>query len=269
MAVLRVRDGQGTVHDLTVIRGEKGEAAQVDYTAVAPALKGKKTGNPVVIKDASPLYHEMTLKSDVGGAEVTVYGKNLLDLSQSAVFTRCLYDEETGKVTSNIEDSYYCSFTLKYLNDLFLATKGTPITFSVQNTSASGRSVNVVIYGTRTDGEEYQGIDGVNQSFLTFTGEEAFTAIDRVVFRFNRMDSKGNDQTTVLSDFQIEVGETVTPYEPYREPWTLAGSDEGNYSRIGLRDGQGMTLFADSGTLTAAYNRDLNKAIAAIEEAVL
>ncbi len=268
MAILKVRDEQGAVHELLAIRGEKGDAAQVDYAAVAPALKGKKTGNPLKIDDPSPLYHEMILTSDVGGAHVTVYGKNLLDLSRAASFTRCTYDKETGKVVSNIEDSYYCSVTVRYLNDLLLAAKGTPFTFSVQSGSQEGRSTNVIIYGTRTDGEEYQSADNVDHAFVTFTVDDEFTAIDRLVLRFNRLASKGNDTTTVLSDFQIEAGEVVTDCEPYREPWTLTGSDEGEYARIGMQ-GKAMTLFADSGaTLTATYNRDIGKAIAAIEEAI-
>lgn len=266
MAILKVRDEQGVVHELLAIRGEKGKDAQVDYTGVANALKGSKTGNPVVIKDASPLYQEMTLKSDVGGATVTVYGKNLLDLSQVTV-GRCIRNEANTHVVSDISESYYCYLSLTYLNDLILACRGKSFTFSVKQENEKA-GTTVVIYGTRTDGRQFQSVEYLGRSVATVTVDDEFTAVDRVVLRFNQFATAHTDQTSVIGEFQLELGSAATEYEPYREPWTVTGSDEGAYPPIAIEDGQGMTLFADDGTLTAAYNRDLNRVIAAIEEAI-
>lgn len=270
MAILRVRDEQGAVHELLAIRGEKGDAAQVDYTAVAPALKGKKTGNPVVIKDASPLYHEMVLTSDVGGAEVTVYGKNLLTVQNTAVLGKYVtYDPDTQIFTAT-NDGLIAK--LVTFNEPLPVGTVVSITLQVMSGRTTKKGFAVGGYHTAGEGEisnEWQGTVeaewGVDLAGKTYTA--TFTATKTVDSIVLYLDGSMTVEEPLVFKAQFEIG-SRTDYEPYREPWTLAGSDEGKYSRIVMRDGQGMTLFADSGTLTATYNRDLNKVIAAIEEAM-
>lgn len=215
--------------------------------------------------NGNAIFENFVLKPQLvknGVASVTKYGKNLLDLSQVYLWSRCTYNAETGEVTSAIEDSYYCSMTTRQFNDMLLANKGKPFTFSVGKGQAEDRDTNIVIYGTRTDGAEYQGIDGLDQPFATITIDEEFTAIDRVALRFNRLPSKGTDTTTVLSDFQFEVGDTATEYEPYVEPVTYTADENGVVSDI-VAQNDSMTFFADEYvTIKAEYNRDINKALA-------
>lgn len=195
------------------------------------------------------------LAKDDGEATITKYGKNLLDLSQTTNRTRCTYNAETNEFISNITDSYYCSITTRQLNDILLASKGKPFTFSVGKGNEDKGTI-LVIYGTRTDGKEYQDVDSGLKPYVTVTVAEEFTAIDRVTLRFNQHATKSTDTTTVLSDFQFEFGDTATEYEPYVEPTTLTGNS------ITMK-GEGVTLFANNGeTLTAEYSRDINKAFA-------
>lgn len=270
MAILKVRDEQGVVHELLAIRGEKGKDAQVDYTGVANALKGSKTGNPVVIKDASPLYQEMTLNSDVGGATVTVYGKNLLTVQDTAVLGKWVtYDPATG--IFNATNDGLIAKLVTFAEPLAVGTV-VSITLQVMSGRTTKKGFAVGGYHTAGEGEtsnEWQGTVeaewGIDLAGKTYTTTFTATkAVDSIVLY---LDGSMTVEEPLTFKAQFEIG-SLTDYEPYREPWTVTGSDEGTYPRIVIRDGQGMTLFADSGTLTAVYNRDLNRVIAAIEEAM-
>ncbi len=265
MAILKVRDADGTVHELLAIRGEKGEkgdAGEVDYALAANAVKGSVTGNPLRIGDISPFCREISLSASVGGATTAMYGKNLLDLSQATAFTRCAYDEQTGMVTSNIENSYYCSFAVTYLSEMLMACRGQALTFSVDQPNLEA-GTTVVIYGTKTDGGTYQTMESLGSASVTFTVDEEFTSIERVVFRFNQFAKTHTDQQSVIDNFQLEMGDTPTAYEPYVAPQTVTADTAVAVSQ------ETVTLVADDEVeLTVRYNRDLNKVIAAIEEAL-
>jgi hypothetical protein len=63
----------------------------------------------------------------------------------------------------------------------------------------------------------------------------------------------------------IELGETATEYEPFKEPETVSVKQDGMASIIGK--GEGISLMTDTEgvTITAEYNRDVNKALADLE----
>ncbi len=273
MAILKVRDRDGTVHELIAIRGEKGDTGEkgdpgeVDYSPAANAVKGVATGNPLCVGDLSPFCREMALSASVGGVTADIYGKNLLDLSQASAFTRCTYDPQTGLVTSNIENSYYGSFAVTYLNKLLMACRGKTLTFSVEQENPDA-GTTVVIYGTMTDGGTFQTVESMGSAATTITVDTRFTGIDRVVFRFNQFSKTHTDQRSVIRNFQLEVGDRPTAYEPYVAPQTVTADGEGAFGAVAVQ-GENHTMFTDGGAvLTARYNRDLNKVIAAIEEAL-
>jgi len=68
----------------------------------------------------------------------------------------------------------------------------------------------------------------------------------------------------------LEIGTSETEYEPYREPIAHVPAPDGTVSGI-VGKGEGITLLADTDgvTLIAGYNRDLNKVIRRLENALI
>lgn len=195
------------------------------------------------------------------GATVTKYGKNLLDLSQVTTWNRCKYDAETGVVTSNIDTAYTRSyFSTKQLNDVFVACAGKTFTFCVGK-GHEAYGTEIVVYGANNSVLLNVG-SGSKKNVLTFTVPSNVTEVTTVTFRFN-IGASREDTKTVFSDFQLEVGDTATDYEPYVEPTDLTENS------ITMK-GEGVTLFANNGeTLTAEYSRDINKAFAELWKKVM
>ena len=233
---------------------------------VANALQARAEGAVVRLSDICPFTEELEVGVDAG-VTVQRYGKNLLDLSKVTFpqAARCTYDPDTNTVTSNITEAYYCTFTAYYLNDLILASVGKSFTFSVGKGNET-TGVTLMIYGTRTDGSEYQTVTKYESTSCTITVDDKFQTVDRVAFRFNQTNGKRTDTTTVLSDFQFELSATATEYEPYKAPTTHPADGDGVVNGI-TYEGTDVTLVADSGAaITAEYNKDTNKVITAILE---
>lgn len=67
---------------------------------------------------------------------------------------------------------------------------------------------------------------------------------------------------------QIECGKTKTDFEPYIKPITRTADGNGNVGGI-MANGEAMTLIADNeATISAEYNKDLNKAFAELQNAI-
>lgn len=221
----------------------------------ANALKGTASGTVVSITDVSPLEHPIGVKlsSDTVTAFSSVtlkkYGKNLIDLSQIA--------NETDVKYAPLVDNGDGTFTLTKVGDRWqtktvpvYVPKNTPFTISVKVISQSKQfSVGIV----RTD--DWWG--RVPNKTLT----EPYDLVG-VFLYFQQADAEGTYCT--FADFQIEIG-TATEYEPYKEPETVSVKQDGTASIIGK--GEGITLMTDTEgvTITAEYNRDVNKALADLE----
>ena len=76
--------------------------------------------------------------------------------------------------------------------------------------------------------------------------------------------------TGTLTNVQLEIGSTATEYEPYIEPIKYTANADGTVEGIKSLY-PNMTLLTDTEgvIVTAEYDRDINKAIAALEAAIL
>ena len=71
---------------------------------------------------------------------------------------------------------------------------------------------------------------------------------------------------TYLKDIQVEVGTTATEYEPYKGHTEHTADGNGIVHGI-IGNGEGITLIAEDGvTMNVQYNKDLNKAMAEINQ---
>lgn len=142
--------------------------------------------------------------------EVESVGVNLLDLD-SASFGSCVLDGET--VRSNINDFYYSALSFYTKSDWILSMRGKPITFSVKETY--GKSISIVILGTRADGSTYQEETSPNRS-VTMVVADDFLTVSVLELRINRLNTPYTDTTTVFEELMLYEGSTALPYRPYR-----------------------------------------------------
>ena len=220
---------------------------KADYSIVANALKGSAEGNPIAITDVSPLEHEIMVSVDVGGATLTAQGKNL-----------CPNDWEIGFINT--------STGLNQSNTNYVRTKD---------------------YFTLDKNKTYF-VSGINATDSNTVGwyfyDENKAFIKRYVYSFNRTISVSGAQGTIPEEtafyrlvvnttdinvgLQIELGTTATEYEPYVEPITYTADENGNVAVPSIYPT--TTLIADSGvTITAEYNKDTNKVIESLVNAII
>ena len=138
-------------------------------------------------------------------------GKNLIDLEKSTIKNGILNNDYS--IRSNISDSYYTSIGIEYLNDYIINNKGKKLTFSM-NEIISGYNMTIVIYGSRSSGGTFQEINSIDRK-VSLTIPDDFTSVTKIELRFNRSGSPKNDTTTTRTNFQLELGDIATEYEPY------------------------------------------------------
>ena len=150
------------------------------------------------------------------GYTVDVHGKNLLDYADCS-FSSCTYDPTTEAITSNISNYYFCTIiNANKLLNYCRNNMGQTLTFSTKTCPNNSR-LSVVIYGTRDDGSKYYETPWVpdGQNYCSFTIPTDFIDMTKVELRFNRKSTAFSDSTTQFTEFQVEVGDTATAYEPY------------------------------------------------------
>lgn len=226
---------------------------------VANALKGSASGEVVVLKDVSPIEHEMAVKVDVPGATVTKCGKNLLNADR-LVGNSITKDEETGVFTITQ------SGRAAYFNPPIPAN--TPITFSVEILDFYNGDYSTPLQMSLgvSSGTKYVHIGGAAGEARTYTFDAPLSWLALYRYKYNEATEGAYVSFT---DLQVEIGDTFTGFEPYVEPTTYTADENGVVNGI-VGDGEVMTLFAESGaTVTAEYNRDINKAFAELAAAIV
>lgn len=134
---------------------------------------------------------------------------NLMSINYGSVL-----DSASGKIQMNLDNFYYTTIDIDYLNDYILANQDVPYTFSVDDTH--GYYLNLVIFGTRSNGSTYQEVCVRNASVKAVTIiPTGFTSIDHINFRIGPVDTRVTDTTTVISGISLVAGDKALPYEPY------------------------------------------------------
>lgn len=207
-----------------LMRGEKGDKGEPDYSLVAGALKGSASGNPIALSDVSPLPHEIAVSVDVNGATVQkFFGKNY------------------SPVSSN---TWTGSWTTLRPTEPLKAGKKYLLIADVTTTSSDG----VVTVYDGGNGKYSYWKAGENSSYILSVGAKD---CDLIWIHAQRGYVANSTNVATLNRFVI-VEE--------QEPEPLTADKEGNISIVG--NGESMTLIAEDGvTISAEYNKDTNKVI--------
>ena len=247
-----------------------GKTYTVTDPAAANALRGTVTGNPVCITDCSPVEHEMEVKADAPGATVTRYGKNLFDINEW-VKNGCATIAEDGSYKLN-NGRLYVEYGHDKEKGFYVPVNGNiPITITATfktNGTYPDNGYVFIAYVYYTDGTYTRlNWDGkfANEipQWHTRSGKsDPSKTIKKVSYVWS-------DKLPYMKDFQIEVGETATPFEPYVEPITYIADENGDVKGV-MSVCPSTTLIAEDGaTVTAQYNKDTNKVVESLVNAII
>ena len=277
-------------------QGKQGFGQQLvqieDFIGVfANALKGSKSGSAIVIDDVSPVEHELG---------VSVYGKNLaVDLKDREIVAIDIEPQAEKPITgTKLFKGMSSNGYLRPNRTTSFNNENGVITF-VSDTSY-GLGIDVEVQGGKTytvsaDIVSNSGTmwrvsfykDGILHSYIsnqaTFTVPEECNQIIAIIC------PKNNVEEICVSNFQLEEGTTATAYEPYIDLSTVKVSSYGKNFFGTTYNGQTVTANADGTVnglmsispnmtiltdtdgviITIDYNRDINKAFAKLEQALL
>lgn len=242
--------------EMVVDAAERVEKVSVDKGTVANALKGTASGEVVRVDDVSPIEH--TVKANV-------YGKNLFDISKIPT-NSALTNNGDGSIT--IAANTYALQLEQRLCQLCPTLKGgDTVTFNLLTTSEIGKRLYITSTKTMWNA-------GTSRKI---TNEELNS---RITLYGIHPDEPDYGKECIISNIQIELGDTATEYTPYIDPTTVAvtryGADENDNPQTYTPSADGtceiasvsptMTLITDTPgvNIDLEYNQDTNKAMDAV-----
>lgn len=241
--------------------GKDGKGA--DYNLVANALEGYASGEVVKLTDVSPLEHELSVKltsetvSDFSSVVLQnrcACGKNHLDLELLASANNWI-----------IDGARYCAFPI-YLKP------NTTYTFSRKDASSFSGAYAYFSMDTREEKATsvwflYNDYQPLNKKVVSFT--TGTTGIVYLNLMYVELGTTAISQLVeLIGNAQIEEGEIATGYEPF-EPAEYTPNADGTVDGV-MSTYPTTTLTTDTSgvIILAEYNRDINKAFAALQNAI-
>lgn len=243
------------------------------------ALKGSKSGAAFLINDVSPITHKMGVKissdtiEDLTAVKVRKQGKNLIpfpykDLALGTStyngidFT--VYEDGSilinGTATSNTTRYLYRNTT-----DLLGLKSGVTISGS-KNASDDTQQGNVYFMCNyyNSTGSMQQGLIVTTTPSGTKTITDEWKGLGIYINVPN-----GKTVNNLLIKPQLEIGATATEYEPYITPTEYIPTADGTVNGVtSLYPNTTLTADTDDVIINCKYNRDINKAFAALEAAI-
>lgn len=217
--------------------------------------------------------------SDFSTVNVTTYGKNLIPPIGSVLYYfgsisggKPIIPSKTNTLSSltNIDVSTYRgAYTVKKFEE----EKTYTLTLNglVNNCATKAlflavgfRSSEDTIFGT-TDMNSYK-TSSSNATSLTFTVP---SGKPYCLIGFYNYPTVSGD-TISLNAMQLEIGSTATEYEPYKTPTEYTPAADGTVSGVkSLYPTTTLTTDTEGAIIEAEYNRDINKAFAELQQAIL
>lgn len=208
---------------------------------------GAKTGAPII--------------SDFSNVSITRQGKNILPYpyySKSFTTNGITFTiNEDGSVTANgtTPSDKSADFYFYLDRNNMLPLKDKTVTFSGCPGGGSTSTYYIAVSGTNTY-LEYG--EGKTQLFP----HDCHAVYIRI--------AKGATVNNVVFKPQIEYGSSKTEYEPYVEPLTALAEEDGTVKGVmSLYPTTALATDATGVTIDMAYNRDINKAFAELQQAII
>lgn len=239
--------------------GEDGE--DVNYNLVSNALKGRASGNHLIIDDVSPVEHKISchLTSDnifdFSSVKVSRYGKNLYDVPTEISVSKTY----NGILVTDTNSKWYGQVNIDALPEIF--TISTTIICDNPGTDhTADTSLRLYFYDSnKVELPKLQSGSRVTvdnpKSVLTFNKSQLPEGAQYIGLMI-RLNSAGYTENT-----QIELGTTTTEYAPYIKPATYLANADGTVEVTSLYPTTTLICDKENVVLDVEYNRDANKVI--------
>ena len=248
------------------------EQKRADNT-FANALKGSKSGSAILIDDVSPVTREMSAKissdtvEDLTAVKVSRCGKNLITFPYTYdghtygvgdTYTRngvTFTVNADRSITANGTATADANFDIFSAYGTWLADDNKSVTVTLSGCPSGGSSTTYFLtqknYGFKDIG------NGVK--FQTGRGANSYAIIIK----------SGITVENLVFKPQLELGTTKTDYEPYIAPTEFTPTADGTVNGVtSLYPNTTLTTGTDGVIINCEYNRDINKAFAALEAAI-
>lgn len=208
------------------------------------ALKGKKSGSIVSIKDISPLEHPL---------DVRVRGENLTDLSTVKVI-------KLGKNLTAVNEVQLTGVEI-YKS---IYEGAIPTTYTLSWKQDFDRTTAAALFAITSSGSPAQYIS-VGEKAGAYSAQINATPNDAIIRAVNYSKETGR-----IYDIQIEQGEAATEFEPYIEPVEYAVNADGTVDGVNsIYPATTLLIEAADAVIDVGYNRDINKAFAELYNAII
>ena len=195
---------------------------------------------------------------DVNGAALQRYGKNLCPVAEF-VSTPTFYTD-----TVTLYGMQHGTYTLSAY-----------VTKQPDDTSTNTRIKVVIYYKDGTYDAKLGKMDEKNEESDGITRYKTITVTTNTTKEIDRFviapldHSTGNNRNKKAEKVQFEFLGNATEFEPYVEPTTYTADENGNVRGI-IGNGENMTLIGGNGIIISAeYNRDANKVIENLINAII
>lgn len=244
----------------------------------ANALKGSKSGSAILIDDVSPVTREMEVKissdtvTDLTAVNISRCGKNLLsnlnyieakNLTTEIGYSKKIHLKAGFSYTfsiASISNAIYWRFAahiyengiMVYAGDNFLQ-------------SEDWFTGEISMYCPENQNYFLSQVNETKLENITFT----ITALKdcAICFGLHLGDTSAN---TICNNAQIELGSTATEYEPYKECAEYTPTTDGIVEGVkSLYPNTTLMTDTDGVMIDCEYSRDINKAFAALEAAIV
>lgn len=253
-------------------------ATPIRIPKVNNVLKGFASGEVLVLTDVSPIQHDIIACEDVGGTDIVRSGKNLL-----GVFGRTKVDlSDAGTDTKrNFEfNKYYVGLAVTNYSQKNVTSA--ELIDGVWNvtTTMGGYGIGFPVKALPNTRYSCSGVYNGTLSMALYTEEGEFIKSQSSTNSFVTPSNCGiivvylipsaKNTTCQFENIQLEFGSAKTEYEPYVEPVGYYSPGAGTPLKIpSLYPTTVLHGLVGGEIVTAEYNRDINKVIANLENALL
>lgn len=266
------------------------EEGSIEYANnnFANALKGTASGEAIAITDASPIEREMDIKvsgiSNFGAVKVNKLGKNLIDGKNPVYKLNAIYEVDSegvatltrGNLATGVDRTYVSRAYWKFGNYDDFVGKTFVASLDVTEKSVAKSDIVYIIadFNTQTENNiKAIHVSTTGKCTLSFTVPEntgGWKSLGMHLYCQSLGTGEATGEYIKFKDVQVEVGTTATAYEPYKEPIEYPVSADGTVEGV-TPIYPTTTLMTDTAgaVIDCTYNRDINKAFAELQQAII
>ena len=261
------------------------ELKEDDVCSVIIVITTAWDGSPVTIKPqlekgTSATAHTPYI-ADTEAVKIKAQGKNLINIDADMVSAYAnieRLDYKTFKISKSVGASYFPRANI-YLGK-YKDYKGKNITASIKRIGKTGTGANSadILYLCNGVFEKAEKADFPYIKTATISSVDANSSANSfsitvpndlehedLYIRIYTQSASNEGEYSIYTDFQVEIGESATGYEPYIEPIEY---ERGEVIKS-IYPSTTLTTDTPGAIIEVDYNRDINKAFAELQQAII